>query len=70
MTLIAVEMIRSNTSKGGWELLYNDLSTELSRAGITIENTKDPIKEFLKVKDEGIFKKIEEERKLEEERAA
>jgi len=51
MTFIAVEMIRSNTNKGGWELLYKDLSTELSRAGIMMKNRTDPIKEFLKVKD-------------------
>jgi hypothetical protein len=32
------------------------------------QNKTNPVKEFLKVKDEGIFKKIEEQRKIQEEK--
>jgi hypothetical protein len=33
-------------------------------------NKINPVKEFLKVKEEGIFKKLEEQRKKEEDRGA
>jgi hypothetical protein len=56
-------MIRRNTSKGGWELLYKGLAVELENAGIDVSHGKtNAVKEFLAVKDNGFFKKIEDER--------
>jgi hypothetical protein len=54
--VIAVEMIRRNTNKGGWELLYKGLAVELENAGIDVSHGKtNALKEFLAVKDDGIF---------------
>jgi hypothetical protein len=36
MTFLAVEMIRSSTNKGGWELLYKGLAAEIANAGIMV----------------------------------
>ena len=70
ITVVSVAMIRSNTTKGGWELLYKGLAGDLENAGIILpQNKTNPVKEFLKVKDEGIFKKIEEQRLIQEEKA-
>lgn len=56
-------MIRKNTSKGGWELLYKGLSVELENAGIDVSHGKtNAVKEFLAVKDDGFFQKIEDQR--------
>jgi hypothetical protein len=43
-------MIRRNTSKGGWELLYKGLAVELENTGIDVSHGKtNAVKEFLAV---------------------
>ena len=50
-------------------MLHRGLAVELENAGIKVpRNQNNAVREFLRVKDDGIFKKIEEERLKKEEK--
>ena len=50
-------------------MLHRGLAVELENAGIKVpRNQTNAVREFLRVKDDGIFKKIEEERLKKEEK--